>query len=1022
MDKNKKILNEAFFGKEKDTHYDKLLKSLPQYSALDSKGEPVYKVSDTEEMKKRLAGTFGVTFGNNSIRSMANKAIKTFPIIISDAVEVETGVILKKLMEEQYAEYINMLVSNQVIDLSGYSASEEKGNVAIQALDSISGTDFSKSRVADTAARTGKVEADDVFKNIPLYQLLREQNEVISCGDPTMDALLENAIIVEKEEDVKKVTDYLMEAFSLGLNDPSTLRLTKIHKDGNAMTLGDRVNQLSAKERGRAIDRLESELDDLDNKGKKYKDLKRYYGGAASKPDFDFYANYSGKMDAGTIARNIDLLIGQISDGLAYSLAKDNKAALSEAPQAPITSAQAIISQALDGMNPEEREAMAAELKLQQAKRDAIDAEFTEVNKKETKADDKEKNTVRPLEPKKAEDQSESGNGELGKSRAVMTLLTSPDAILGSERDFDSVMNRSIGEMLLDPRNEAIRDRFEKATFLLQARRIAGIEYYNYLTMRLGIPVSDSTRTKLVTQFRIKDVRTMTDKYHEYDKDEDNPNHKLTAGFKINKDDLTAIANNQRLITPIVKSISRHKVRHVVSSIGGGTIVGGTAAFIALAASAPVIWPFVAAGAASGAVGGFLISTLKAIREKARLKKVVGKIEGWERVEALIVEMEKQQEEVRSIKGDKLRKALADYEKAANTGREYKYDDPNKREMAQNAELEQIYGNVKNLYQQALAESVDETTPYAFDSYIERLNEDCANNAAVAKDAVIELLEGDQETTAALFEQVSLNELFGLGKNRGTFTTPVKTKYIEAKPDKTALVVPAYMSRTQYAYGSTEIERRDVKDRKYNQPLIMTVRFRERFSDGKLSDNQLTAVIGILGKVIRVPSSEMEEILRQNANGSTIAGFFKDSKGDLRNVIADMIGKAKKEASNKNLSKSGDIWRNLEKVATLAAANTMAGRKSNNIANAHIVFAQKEIDDIRNELGVDYLKDTKYAGELMKRYSAFTLMVANDPGQRVYILDDKDNISWDAVPYSAIRGREGGDSLDAALAKLQRLN
>ena len=57
----------------------------------------------------------------------------------------------------------------------------------------------------------------------------------------------------------------------------------------------------------------------------------------------------------------------------------------------------------------------------------------------------------------------------------------------------------------------------------------------------------------------------------------------------------------------------------------------------------------------------------------------------------------------------------------------------------------------------------------------------------------------------------------------------------------------------------------------------------------------------------------------------------------------------------------------------------------------------------------------------MKRYSAFTLMVANDAGQRMAILDDQDSLSWEIVPYSALSGKDGGDQLSAALAKMARL-
>ena len=108
-------------------------------------------------------------------------------------------------------------------------------------------------------------------------------------------------------------------------------------------------------------------------------------------------------------------------------------------------------------------------------------------------------------------------------------------------------------------------------------------------------------------------------------------------------------------------------------------------------------------------------------------------------------------------------------------------------------------------------------------------------------------------------------------------------------------------------------------------------------------------------------------------------------------------------------------------MTTLSASNKLSVKLSGNVANAHIVFSQKEIDSVRNETGVDFVKDTKKAVALMKKYSAFTLMVANDPGQRVCILDDQDNISWNVVPYNALMGKDTGDQLIAALSKMGRM-
>ena len=91
-----------------------------------------------------------------------------------------------------------------------------------------------------------------------------------------------------------------------------------------------------------------------------------------------------------------------------------------------------------------------------------------------------------------------------------------------------------------------------------------------------------------------------------------------------------------------------------------------------------------------------------------------------------------------------------------------------------------------------------------------------------------------------------------------------------------------------------------------------------------------------------------------------------------------MLSSSKISRQLKNLPQSADVWHNLEKVATLAAANKLSGKRSGNVANAHIVFSQKEIDSVRNETGVDFVKDTKKAVALMKKYSALKIPVDMD--------------------------------------------
>lgn len=276
------------------------------------------------------------------------------------------------------------------------------------------------------------------------------------------------------------------------------------------------------------------------------------------------------------------------------------------------------------------------------------------------------------------------------------------------------------------------------------------------------------------------------------------------------------------------------------------------------------------------------------------------------------------------------------------------------------------------------------------------------------------LLEGSDEYATNYYNSVLAEELIQEKKISIDTTVPVKAKTIVYDPKET-LVTPAYSTRSQLAYGSTEYDRREVKDRKYNAPLVMTITFRERLSDGKYTDNELTAVIGIQGVVVRVPSDEMKYILQSNAEGNVLKGFF--GSNTIVNSVADLLSTTKLQKDVEKLPISSDVWHNLEKIGHLALANKLGGKQSHNISNAHIIFSQKEVDEVRNEFGIDYLKDKKLAEQLMKRYSAFSIMIVSDPSERLYVFDDPENISWNVIPYSALRNRDSADQLSSALVR-----
>ena len=119
MKNNDEILNELFFKKKKQSYTDAFKNQQAQYSPVtnisDTKNlftdfDGKLNVSDMDEVKKRLVGALGMALGSNTVKSMAGKAIKNFPIIVSDDISSETLVMIKNMMEEQYASYIDLLI------------------------------------------------------------------------------------------------------------------------------------------------------------------------------------------------------------------------------------------------------------------------------------------------------------------------------------------------------------------------------------------------------------------------------------------------------------------------------------------------------------------------------------------------------------------------------------------------------------------------------------------------------------------------------------------------------------------------------------------------------------------------------------------------------------------------------------------------------------------------------------------------------------------------------------------------
>ena len=825
MNSNDRALQEAFFSKK--NKLEKTKESLTQYTPagkdenlgkVSSPFDSIFAVSDTEEAKKRLVSSFGAIVGNNTVKTMANKAIKTFPIIISEDIEPETAVNIKRLMEEQYADYISLLVSNQVVDISEFMTNRDGSNIAIQALDKLSGADFSKRQGLATKTKDGKLSLNDIAKNDYLYNLLRHESADFISGEPGMDSLLEDAMIIPSvsAEDIALVEELIMEA-------------------------------------GSAV-------------------------------------------------------VKHLSDGAG-----------------------------------------------------------------------KDRNT------------------------------TFSDIIKAKGGNEEKFLNMSMYDVLM--KDQAILDRFQKATFLLETMKITPAEYISYLTIRLGMPLTKEMKMIILE----KNPSNMISIDNEYP---------MLSNADINLLSGKDGSNKIKRLSKALKSITMQDVKDVLkysaaaagsgltiglgiaSLIKSGAIAGGTSIFeglsipiISACLSSPI---FAAAMLATGLISGSVAIAIKKARDKrlSDSKYVQSKSNSWKRVEALIEIMEAQRRDVK--KAYELSKKLDNKEIEF---KEDKYLEPRTLDKALNDYMHGV--NIKVEDKKQLREN-DEFKYYTALEYTI---------------SPVELQESINEFERAL-EDVKIDPEYKAEKLQEAVissTTPieVRPKYQFNSKKVEFNAVPAYATGSDVAYGSVEYDKREIKDRRYNQPLIIKVKFRQRFSDGSLDDNELTAVIGIMGVINRVPSDEMKHILLANEEGNVLKGIFKPESKKSSDII-DIISRfTKKSRDASKLPVSKDIWDNLEKVSKLAAINAISGKQNNNISNAHIVFSMKEIEEVKSEEGIDYIRNKDLVAQLMKRYSAFTIMIANDVGERLYIFDDLDAINWNVVPYSILRTGSANDQLSAALLKIR---
>lgn len=946
MADNDEILNELFGRKkgfsEKNAaklgNYEPVKKTSDIKTLINGNATDGVVVSDAKEVQKRLVGALGMAMGANNIRSMASRSVKKFPIIVSDDVAPETLVMIKTAMEEEYASYIDLLVSNQIIDITEYDPDSQDGNIAIQALDRLSGADFGKGRIARQAA-TGRLTIDDLMKNNPGWQFIRSNEDLeYSSGNPILDELLESAIIVPTKY-APSVESMLMEGM--------------IEASEAAISLDEAYKDI----------RIDLGTKDTDRNDGDVSAAIQTSGLKATQ-----------QFSAGDSVINVQTNVKYIRDAFGkWSPLASNDAGSGASAQKRVYD---VYNQLMQGNS------VAA-----MRKHDVM--------------------TIRDPDQISRDMQVQHYSNAYNK-------LLSPNAMVRGA-DIQSCLDDSVasflnGEHATDAKSREIaaiiRDRFTKASYLLASNRISGAEYISYLVDRLGIPVSKKNRTDILIRYPESNVVFKGTQMYA------GLNTADSAMVQAMRDKIRT--NERNVLTNIVPKLTSGDVKHILgaSAIGAGVGAGvgagaGGIAVSAIGAGAATVGTLslftplglgVLAGAAVGGLGTAIYQLFKARQKK---KAFATRIEGWERVEQLIDEMD-------FNSADAARHALA--MKTANKSDEDKIADFKREDEGQ---YNEFYRNMQNtLGKVMVAEDITDIRGFISkesDAYRARLLE--------TAQALDECIREDDEYVAEL---ESLNEASKYVINTRR-PGDIKIKPVKINPKDVASAIPAFGTKGTMAYGSVEYDRKDLKDRKFNEPLILTIKFKERYDDGRTSDSELTAVIGILGVITRVPSAEMRIVLEANAEGKSIAGIFSaDQSNSSKDLIGNVLSAFMGTKYADKLPTSGKIWSNLEKITSLAVANKLAGTNNGNISNAHLVFSQKEINETKNSTGVDYLKDAKLTAQLMRKYSAFKIIVADDALQILSTFGDQDAISWDEAPYSAYLGKSNSDSMLNVLTQMKR--
>lgn len=197
-----------------------------------------------------------------------------------------------------------------------------------------------------------------------------------------------------------------------------------------------------------------------------------------------------------------------------------------------------------------------------------------------------------------------------------------------------------------------------------------------------------------------------------------------------------------------------------------------------------------------------------------------------------------------------------------------------------------------------------------------------------------------------------------------------------------------------------KLDQPEIKKANEMAPSIMVVRFRS----GKDNEAVGEAVIGVKVKLVYVDQSDMiERIILKSGDQNRLFEFLKATTGEI-SMFKDFmfaLDRAKLDIFSKS-AKSSPIWKLLERRANVSRANNFFNNNNGaGTAIATLLVSQDTMDILKKEYDFN-VRNIRKLIDIMTDYSAMGFIITNDVTERVQMLFDDNDLSFETLSYSSL--------------------